>query len=681
MRSITSLCSLAGLLARRYGLVLSFCFLLLTAGKLSAQQLLGNSGEAVAHPAADSAALAEAHNAFLLISQNPDSALKLAEKDVLQSQRSGNVMLAAVAYSTRGWAWLHKGSYEKTFPDLIKALGLFRQLHDTLDEMHVLINLGLAYSNHSEFATSARYLFQGDSLARLLKDRAADAEVRREMGILYREQQQYDRAIPYFRQSLDIYRSIGDTIHYFGTVTSLSTLFLDISQPDSSLALLNECQPLIASLVHHGYEKGMLLEHYGDTWFDLSRYDRALDSYQRAWRQFEAGDDRADAAYEAMNLGKTLTRLNRFRDAEVWLMESYRINDSLRLLNYTHDVADKLAGLYRTASDWRRAYYWLNIRDSLQDSLNLTTLNEKTAQLQAQYEADKKEKEIALLKKDQELSNVEAQRQRVFQRGAVVVGVLLILVGVLGVARNRAIHRARQVIELEKMRNHIARDLHDDMGSTLSSIHILSRMPVGGNGWGSGSGNGGGAVVSGAGVADNGGGAVSSSRDGDARLRKIHEHSGLILENISDIVWTINPGNDSLEKTIYKMREFAADICEPLDIAYTVSHDGEFRSIRLGPRTRRDLYLVFKEAVNNAAKYSGCSKLVASIRVEGRDIVIRVCDDGAGFVRDGVRSGNGLKNMEDRAARINGRLDIDSAPGKGTTITLWLRSDDPGRIT
>jgi signal transduction histidine kinase len=308
-------------------------------------------------------------------------------------------------------------------------------------------------------------------------------------------------------------------------------------------------------------------------------------------------------------------------------------------------------------------------------------LNEKTAQLQAQYEADKKEKEIALLKKDQELSNVEAQRQRVFQRGAVVVGVLLILVGVLGVARNRAIHRARQVIELEKMRNHIARDLHDDMGSTLSSIHILSRMPVGGNGWGSGSGNGGGAVVSGAGVADNGGGAVSSSRDGDARLRKIHEHSGLILENISDIVWTINPGNDSLEKTIYKMREFAADICEPLDIAYTVSHDGEFRSIRLGPRTRRDLYLVFKEAVNNAAKYSGCSKLVASIRVEGRDIVIRVCDDGAGFVRDGVRSGNGLKNMEDRAARINGRLDIDSAPGKGTTITLWLRSDDPGRIT
>jgi two-component system sensor histidine kinase UhpB len=646
------LCFIAGLPDRRRVPALCLCFLFFAGSPVTvyAQRLLDNAGEAVAHPAADSAAMVEAHNAFLLISQNPDSALALAEKDLLQSQRSGNEMLAALAYSTRGWAWLHKGSYEKTFPDLIKAAGLFRRLHDTLDEMHVLINLGLAYSNHSEFATSARYLFQGDSLARLLKDRAADAEVRREMGILYREQHQYDRAIPYFRESLDIFRSIGDTIHYFGTVTSLSTLYLDIDRPDSSVALLNECQPFIAALVHHGYEKGMLLEHYGDTWFDMGRFDRALDSYQRAWRQFDQGDDRADAAYEAMNLGKTLTMLSRYRDAEVWLMQSYRINDSLKLLNYTHDVADRLAGLFRTEGDWRRAYFWLNVRDSLQDSLNLTALNEKTAQLQAQYEADKKEKQIALLKKDQELSNVEAQRQKVFQRGAVVMVVLLVLVGVLVFARNRAIQRARRVIELEKMRNHIARDLHDDMGSALSSIHILSRMPAGGNGSG-------------------------------ARLQKIHEHSGLILENISDIVWTINPGNDSLEKTIYKMREFAADICEPLDIAYIVSQDGEFKSIRLGPRTRRDLYLVFKEAVNNAAKYSGCSKLEASIRAEGRDIVIRVCDDGAGFDRETVRSGNGLKNMEDRAARINGRLDIESGPGKGTTVTLWLRSDDPARIT
>jgi two-component system sensor histidine kinase UhpB len=267
-----------------------------------------------------------------------------------------------------------------------------------------------------------------------------------------------------------------------------------------------------------------------------------------------------------------------------------------------------------------------------------------------------------------------------------------VLVGVLVFARNRAIQRARRVIELEKMRNHIARDLHDDMGSALSSIHILSRMPAGGNGSSvsaeGGGGRGGdadggrsGGETEGGRSGGSRGGDADGSRNGDARLRKIHEHSGLILENISDIVWTINPGNDSLEKTIYKMREFAADICEPLEIAYIVSQDGEFKSIRLGPRTRRDLYLVFKEAVNNAAKYSGCSKLEASIRAEGRDIVIRVCDDGAGFDRETVRSGNGLKNMEDRAARINGRLDIESAPGKGTTVTLWLRSDDPARIT
>jgi len=241
------------------------------------------------------------------------------------------------------------------------------------------------------------------------------------------------------------------------------------------------------------------------------------------------------------------------------------------------------------------------------------------------------------------------ERQRVFQRGAIVVVILLILIGVLIIGRYKAVNKARRLIELEKMRNHIARDLHDDMGSALSSINIISK------------------------VAMTNGGDIPKTTE---RLKKIHEHSSLILENMSDIVWTINPANDSLEKVIFKMREFSADIFDPMNIEYVFNQEGNFQGTKLGLQTRRDLYLVFKEAVNNAAKYSGCARVVITVAVDDRYVEMRITDDGVGFDRDEVRFGNGLKNMEERARQIDGQLTITSAPGSGTTVTLRVRSHD-----
>jgi two-component system, NarL family, sensor histidine kinase UhpB len=593
--------------------------------------------------------MAEARAAFTLISQNPDSALGLAEKELVLARNTGNQRLAAQAYSTRGWAWLHKGSYEKTFPDLAEAARLFRRLHDSLDEMHVYVNTGMAYASHSEYAKSAKYLFIADSLAEALNDERAKAEIKRQMGILYREQGQYRKAIPNFGESMRMFRNLHDTVHFFGSASSLSAVYMAMSLPDSSLVLLQECLPLVEALHGAAYEKGMLQEHLGDAWFGLSRYDKAMESYDRAYTLFLACHDKADMAYEAMNLGKAFTRLKNYSQAENYLLLSYRTNDSLRMANYALDAAEQLANLFKATGDWRKAYQWLAIRDSLKDSLDLTALNEKTAQLQAQYEADKKEKEISLLKKDQELSHAIVQRQKVFQRGAVVVLVLLVLIGLLIFARYRAVHKARRLIELERMRNHIARDLHDDMGSALSSIHIISRTPV---------------AVDGV------------EQKASDRLRKIHEHSALILENMSDIVWTINPANDTLEKTIFKMREFAADIFDPLNIDYCFNQEGDFHPVRLGLQTRKDLYLIFKEAVNNAAKYSGCSSVDILVAADDRIVSVQVRDNGIGFNRSEIRCGNGLKNMEQRARNIRGDLAITSRPGEGTTVNLEIRSHE-----
>jgi len=110
-----------------------------------------------------------------------------------------------------------------------------------------------------------------------------------------------------------------------------------------------------------------------------------------------------------------------------------------------------------------------------------------------------------------------------------------------------------------------------------------------------------------------------------------------------------------------------------MNIEYSFREEGDFHSIKLGLETRRDIYLVFKEAINNVAKYSRCTKV--DIIFEGNDRQMDICvkDNGIGFCRDTIRNGNGLKNMEDRAARINGHLTIFSSHGSGTTVALLVK--------
>ena len=609
----------------------------------------GVSSGGMAKSAGDSVLLQEARASFKIVALSPDSALAVAEKDLRLAQGSGDKRVAAYAYKTRGWAWMHKGSYEKSFPDLQLSAKLFAELNDTREEVYTLLNLGLAYSNHTEYTNSAKYLFIADSLAQQFNDPSVKGFVDRQMGIFYREQGQYRRAIPYFREGMELFRSLRDTMHFFDAASSLAIVYDRMKLPDSSLEVCNIIYPYINGMQGVHYQKAMLQERYGDAWFGLANYARALDSYTGAYKIFANDGAGADQAYEAINVGRTLVKLKKYREAESYLLRSYRMNDSLNMSNYTAVAAEELANLYKATGDWQKGYQWLEKKGVLMDSLQLAEQDEKVEKLQAKYEADKKEKEITLLKKDQQLTLAIVGRQKVIRNAAIAFVLLAILIAILVINRYRVIHKAKRLIELEKMRNTIARDLHDDMGSALSSIHIISKVAL---------------------TTAQGNGKVNE------QLKKIHDHSGLILENMNDIVWTINPVNDTLEKIIYRMKEFAADIFDPLNIDHSFDEAGDFSNIKLGLQTRRDLYLVFKEAVNNAAKYSQCSKVTIDIASTDHRIDVRVKDNGIGFCTDKARSGNGLRNMEQRARQMQAELTIASQPGKGTEVKLCVRSHD-----
>jgi signal transduction histidine kinase len=198
---------------------------------------------------------------------------------------------------------------------------------------------------------------------------------------------------------------------------------------------------------------------------------------------------------------------------------------------------------------------------------------------------------------------------------------------------------------VEQLRNRVARDLHDDMGSTLSTINILTAMAIN--------------KVN-----------VDITKTSDY-LHKIAEYSERMMDVMDDIVWSIKPSNDSMQKITARMREFATNVLEAKEIEFDFKIDDEVSDIKLNMEARRDFFLVFKEAVNNAAKYSKASHVLIHVKMQNKKLVLVVQDDGIGFAIADA-DGNGLGNMQKRAENLNGIVTIQSEKGTGTLVKLVI---------
>lgn len=232
-----------------------------------------------------------------------------------------------------------------------------------------------------------------------------------------------------------------------------------------------------------------------------------------------------------------------------------------------------------------------------------------------------------------------------FWRTPWFIGIIIGLI--IGIVYFLHLQRVKRLLAVEKVRSRVARDLHDDMGSTLSTINILSSM------------------------------AKSKMQDdavkAAAYLGKISENSQQMMEAMDDIVWSIKPSNDSMQKVVARMREFSTDVLEANDILLHFTVADEVYNVKLDMEARRDWFLIFKEAVNNAAKYSKADNVWINLSVEKSDLLLSVKDNGIGFDVAKADNGNGLGNMQKRADNLQGKLAINSQQGGGTEIQLRMR--------
>ena len=149
---------------------------------------------------------------------------------------------------------------------------------------------------------------------------------------------------------------------------------------------------------------------------------------------------------------------------------------------------------------------------------------------------------------------------------------------------------------------------------------------------------------------------------------------------MGDIVWSINPARDRVGDLLQRMRRFASDAFTGRNIDFRFQAPEAGRELALPADLRREVLLIFKEAVNNIVRHARCRRAEIDVRIEGEALVVSVADDGQGLPTQGdPLDGHGLPSMRERAARLGGSLAIDSSPGRGTTLVLRVPLRRAGR--
>lgn len=515
------------------------------------------------------------------------------------------------------------------------------------------------------FGIGTRSTLEALGIAESLKNDTLIGNCYNFLGLFAMNEQNVPEAIGHLQKAIRLIPAghDNDFISFqFQAYSNLAECFLKINQADSALYYSERSQKEASSL---NRKRGLALNllNIGDALQIKKDYVNAIRAYT-AGLDYVKQTQHADVIqflYTALMTASFY--LGKISQAEEFLKLADGINKNEFINSYSQ------INFYQQAIAFQEAIKHYEDAFSLQKRLNaLKHQNEKLEIeqrnniLERYYE---KSKQVALLNLDSELKASELRAQSLTTRFLyVLLGIgSLFTVSLLLLYRQRmrlqnlehrtALEVLKHQKELEQQkiksevvteeRNRIAKELHDELGSLAASIQIMSTMLEKDN---------------------------SISDDSKQLILKMKKHSSQLSESLSDLVWAVYSKNDSFDNLIQRMKNYAFEILALKNIEVDFKYDYTLAQMNLGVIQRKNIFLLFKEAINNISKYSRATKVEIKLESQSRQFTMHIKDNGVGFDAKTAKTGNGLKNMQARAKAINGTLELKCRQGTGTEIIL-----------
>ena len=566
-------------------------------------------------------------------------------------QLKDNELIGRGYYGLAQWA-IGTNKKEEALANLRRALSFYFEKEQSAGTAGVYNDLGYVYGGRGDLDSSRHWYLKAMRIYDRVHDSTGMAETLSNLSSGSLELGNKPEAIAYARRALAIRERGRDKDILALSCNNLSQIYLQVDSMDQAIAF----QKLGMKYAEESGSKLRLAQSYTSMSLLLNRKGKnaeALEYEKKAMQICRETGDSSMLARRCIAAAMLSGTLKDSAGAVGYFDAGERI---ARAVNDKYNLRDLFLYrtlFYRDRKDYFRAYDNLKRYYAYKDSLASEDTKRNIADIQTKYETEKKdeeiraqEQELRLAKTEKELKDRQLEQQKQGRNILIGAVVLLALMAAGLFNRYQLKKRLQQQAALLEMRNDIARDLHDELGSTLTSIHILSQV------------------------------SRNHLEKDQSRafslLEKITDQSRQMQQSMSDIVWAIRSDNDKIENMMVRMREYLAQTLEAKDIEIRFEADEALLGHSFTMQQRKDLLLIFKEAVNNAAKYARCSRLEVSFRRCGDRVVLIVSDDGVGFDAGQRGSGNGLNNMRSRANALDGECRIEASPGSGTKVVVEM---------
>lgn len=583
------------------------------------------------------------------------------------ARQAGDVSLEATALSNLCRQYYNGGQLEKALDGFHRALKIYRSTNDKSRVATSLNYLGDIYRTQNDLPNAIKSYTESRQLLEESRDLVRLADTFNRLGMVSTLQKDETQAMSYYTRALAIYEQKGLKRGAIGIQFQIGKLKHQMGKSSEALGYYHETLALLKK-TEQNYILINCLAGMGQAYFFLGQLDSAnyyFDQHIRMDKDFKY----PDILLESTRLSYLVQKQKGNASAALAMHELYlRAKDSI----YNDDSRKAML-----KSQYKYEYDKKALLDSLKSETEKNAIATKLVQEQNQrlkIEAEKNIAEARRLRTETErdmleanLSQEKSERYKIEternvmearrlkaetekkalevnliqernQRYGLLGGLILILM-TAGFGFSQ--YRTRQRLKELKLRNQIASDLHDEVGSAISSISLFAGM-------------------------------ARMKNTGNTRelVEKIEETSRETINTMSDIVWSIEPANDSFFNVLRKMKQFGEQLTGPLNIAFQFAAGPGVEKLSLDMKQRKNIFLVYKEAVNNSCKHAQATIITTDIRIASNTIVMSVSDNGRGFNVMHDSAGYGKGSMKARTADLNGKLDIVSTPETGTRITL-----------
>jgi two-component system sensor histidine kinase UhpB len=625
-------------------------------------------------------------------------------------------------YNRNGIFSMERGKTKEAEQNYQLALDIGLDKRQSSKTAEVYSNLGSLYLATGDKDKAVDWFFKALRLYELNRNEKGRGETYSNISSVYYLMGRVNDAISFQKNSIAIREDINDISGLVITHVNIGQLYILKDSFQLALQYLKQ-SVLYADRLNNPKLKGSAYSGMSAYYSRTKDYKTALEWQSKAIPLFEETDNKPLLSRLYVAAGNLANATN----DSVKAVEYYNKALALALLLGNKDnisnANEKLSSFYQSRNDPAKSFQYYKQHILYKDSIAATSAVAKVEEIRTKYETEKKDNEIAKLYTEQRIRQLEIEKQKAvidgnklvakqkeneikllsqqrelqeaaFQksqeelekqllvaqnneqelrlsqqelklsnqekelqekelkgqkqfRNFMIAGIaLLALLTFILFNRYKLKRKLKEQKQLLDVRNSISRNLHDDIGASLSNINILNEL-----------------------TRRN----IENPEKATTYLARAGDDIQRISESLSDIVWNINPQYDNPDNLFIRMKRYAADMFDGRNIEASISFPAETDNLSMPMDQRRDFYLIFKEAVNNLVKYSKATKAVVEVQSDDHTIRLKVADNGNGFDQKNTRIGNGLQNMKQRAEQWKGKLNVESAPGKGTTVLLDMK--------